>query len=311
MIKNRLMHLSNIALCVVLFFAAAQISFAAPCPVTTGFESPDYLLGDLDGQQGWLATDTVNVQNSTVLFGSQAVEITSNSQTVYESGSSSEVIWFEVQCLPTAGTEYPELPMEAGASCVLFFHATGGITCLDGDGDGSGNWYSTGIMVTEWTRLAIRQDFAAHTWDLYVNGVEKFSGLGNAYNTTAFENMEFNAGSAGPMLLDEMHIGTDAAIPPIITAISDDTTMQGDPYSLSPSLSQMSTFDATWSLQGSPPAGMTINPTTGQIDWDSATAADSPYTITLRCSSSTGFDEESYILNVVIESTAITQWTLY
>ncbi|MBN1516691.1 hypothetical protein JXA32_09000 [Candidatus Sumerlaeota bacterium] len=273
------------------------------------------MLGDLNGQQGWLTTNTANIQIVTVLSGSQAVEIASSGQAVYATSSSEEVVWFELQCLPTASSDYPDLPAASGATCLLFFHSTGGITCLDGNGAGSGAWSATGIAVTDWTRIAIRQDFSTNTWDLYVNGIEILSGLGNAYGTTALENMEFNAGSAGSMLLDEMHSGTEAALPPMITDISDHTIKQGKPYSLLPSLSQASTFDVTWSFQGSSPTGMTIDSTTGQIDWISASAASSPYGITLRCSSSTGYDEEGFSLTVNIpivpETSADAQWILY
>ena len=107
--------------------------------MSTGFESPDYSLGNLNGQEGWLVTNTVNVQDSSVPYGNQAIEISADSQAVYESDSDWENIWFEVQCLPTASSEYPELPLEAGASCMLFYHSAVGITCLDGDGAGSGD----------------------------------------------------------------------------------------------------------------------------------------------------------------------------
>ena len=50
---------------------------------------------------------------------------------------------------------------------MLFFHAETdkGITVLDGDGAGSGLWAHTGIQATEWTRIAIRQDYTAHQTD--------------------------------------------------------------------------------------------------------------------------------------------------
>jgi hypothetical protein len=53
----------------------------------------------------------------------------------------------------------------------------------------------------------------------------------------------------------------------------------------------------TWSLITGP-AGMTINSTTGVLNWPTPTTAGSPHTITIQASNTTGFDNESWTLTV-------------
>ncbi len=75
----------------ILTIAIASLAIAGVVQATplinTGFESPDYVTGNLVGQQGWDAVGlfeddvvTVNVQNAVVKTGSQAVSLTGSGQ---------------------------------------------------------------------------------------------------------------------------------------------------------------------------------------------------------------------------------------
>jgi len=186
----------------------AGVALAAPWPLNTGFEPPEYTVGALHGQQGWTAINDVAVtaESVAVYEGSQGVRLTSSSQAVYDADATAEsVVWVQGFCKTEAVNFYPDLPAPSGVTCFLFFHATDGIVCLDGDGAGSGTWKTTGVMASEWTRLSIRQDYASNTWDLYINGQRRFSALGNAYHGAAFDRFEAQAGDTGPMYLDTFY----------------------------------------------------------------------------------------------------------
>lgn len=74
-----------------ILIALSAVSFTAVASATpifsTDFEAPDYVLGDIVGQQGWDAIGffeddvvTANVQNSVVRNGSQAISLTGSGQ---------------------------------------------------------------------------------------------------------------------------------------------------------------------------------------------------------------------------------------
>ncbi|HPS02437.1 MAG TPA: InlB B-repeat-containing protein, partial [Candidatus Sumerlaeota bacterium] len=198
-----------------ILMAAAQLDCsAASWPVSTGFEvSEGYAVGALSGQNGWVTTNTVEVQAAVKHLGEQAVELTSQSEALYSvTTPADKKVWIEAFCKTTPTTEYPTLPAPKGVSCVLFFHADAdkGITCLNGDGLGGGTWVFTKIQATEWTRIRVLQDYATHTWDLYVNGTRVLKNLGNAYNNAGFEKFECHASDSGSMFLDDF---VSAAVP--------------------------------------------------------------------------------------------------
>ncbi len=215
--RGREMYRAYRCILVLLFIllAAAQLDCsAATWPVSTGFEvSEGYVAGPLGGQQGWLTTNTVEVQANVKHLGEQAVELTSQSEALYSvTAPADKKVWIEAFCKTTPTTEYPTLPAPKGVSCVLFFHADAdkGITCLDGDGLGGGTWVYTQIQATEWTRIRVLQNYETHEWDLYVNGNRVLEGLGNAYNNAGFEKFECHASDSGSMFLDDF---AAAAVP--------------------------------------------------------------------------------------------------
>jgi hypothetical protein len=232
--------------------------------VSTGFEAAEgYTVGDLNGQKGWVTSNTATVQSVEVHAGVQAVELTSRSQTLYEvQGNAETVVWVDAFCKTTPDEVYPELPQPPGVSCFLFFHVIDGITCLDGDGVGSGVWRNTGIPVAAWTRIAIRQDYAAHTWDLYANGSPVLTGLGNAYNTTSFQRFECQAGSGGSMYLDDFYSAADAATPTPTPTVQPSPTPSPSP---SPVHSPTPTPTTPATPTPTPPAGATPTPTVEPI----------------------------------------------
>lgn len=86
---------------------------------------------------------------------------------------------------------------------------------------------------------------------------------------------------------------------PQIDPVDDVSVIEGTPYtSVVPTLSK-GTPPVTWSLVSAAPAGMTIDPTSGVVSWLNTRADASPYTITIRATNAQGFDDESWLLNVI------------
>ncbi|MCK5001070.1 MAG: hypothetical protein KAS23_16115, partial [Anaerohalosphaera sp.] len=90
---------------------------------------------------------------------------------------------------------------------------------------------------------------------------------------------------------------------PDIEAIPDDTIEENMPYSLSPVLLQ-GTPPVSWALVKAPD-GMTIDNTTGQIDWAKAVASFEPYEIKIQALNQVGSDDEIFHLAVPVTYTAV------
>lgn len=83
---------------------------------------------------------------------------------------------------------------------------------------------------------------------------------------------------------------------PVIADVPDHAALCGSAYT-SPTPSAPG-GTVTWSLVGAPPAGMTINSTTGVVTWPNAVASATPYTITIQATGACGSDTESWLLTV-------------
>ncbi|MEI6809846.1 MAG: lamin tail domain-containing protein, partial [bacterium] len=89
---------------------------------------------------------------------------------------------------------------------------------------------------------------------------------------------------------------------PGIGAIDDHSAPAGSAYSVTPLLTN-GVFPVTWSFVGSRPAGMTINSSSGGVDWASPTPAGQTFSITIRATNSFGFDDEQW--NLLVTSAGV------
>ncbi len=86
---------------------------------------------------------------------------------------------------------------------------------------------------------------------------------------------------------------------PGIDPLADDSTVCSVAYtSATPTAS--GTPPLTWSLGGSPPAGMTIDPDTGVVSWPSPVAALSPYNIVVEAASDCGGGSDSASFDLTV-----------
>jgi hypothetical protein len=186
MLRKLSILLVTILMCGV---AIAQSSI----PYKTGFEASEGFIASqtIDGQGGWAVlsqgADAI-ITNAIKQAGEQSVALAANSQidkTLTATGET--VVWMEGYFRGAGTTAEPSFPADPAASAIVFFSATNGIQCLDGNGSGGGSWSSTGVTLNadNWYKVTIRQDYTAKKWKCYINDVQKpVANLGFRDNVT-------------------------------------------------------------------------------------------------------------------------------
>ena len=168
--------------------AIAQVSI----PYKTGFEASESFTAGLtlDGQGGWTATGAT-ITDAVKQAGVQSVALGVNSQIDKTFSAAGEtVVWMEGYFRGAGTTADPSFPADPPASAIVFFSATNGIRCLDGNGTGGGLWSSTGVTLdsNNWYKITIRQDYTAKKWKCYVDDAQNpVSGLGFGFRDNVTE----------------------------------------------------------------------------------------------------------------------------
>lgn len=164
-------------------------------PYRTGFEPPDFAVGALGtvGQDGWVGIGEIQDTNPAMIHsGAQSLQIDETSLVTREMASASggKVYIDGYYHGPTVDSKPDPTSMSTGSS-LLLFHATDGILALDGDGSGGGSWTVTGVSVstTALQRITICQDYATHTWTLYIDKQQVPTG---SPQTFGFKNSTLN-----------------------------------------------------------------------------------------------------------------------
>ena len=180
-------------------------------PFTAGFESTNgYVAGILDGQQGWTATEGVAVQSFAARSGFQAVQSAGLAATyVHGLASTATVVTAETWVYWNPTQTVPPTNLPSGATALVSFNATAGVVAFDGDGQGGGTWVaaSNTLLVSQWVALKVEQNYATKTWNLYVNGIEKLTGLKFKDDTPArLRAINIRDGTGGPLVLDDLRV---------------------------------------------------------------------------------------------------------
>ena len=177
--------------------AIAQVSI----PYKTGFEASESFTAGLtlDGQGGWTATGAT-ITDAVKQAGVQSVALGVNSQIDKTFSAAGEtVVWMEGYFRGAGTTADPSFPADPPASAIVFFSATNGIQCLDGNGTGGGAWSNTGValVASNWYKVTIRQDYTGKKWRCYIDGVQKpVSELGFRDNVTTLHGFRNFADTA-------------------------------------------------------------------------------------------------------------------
>ena len=85
---------------------------------------------------------------------------------------------------------------------------------------------------------------------------------------------------------------------PVVNPISNASASCGVAFASPAPSTSAGTAPITWSLGGSPPAGMTINSTTGVVSWPAPVTTGSPYAITTTATNACGNNSQSWTLTV-------------
>ncbi|MBN2446408.1 MAG: HEAT repeat domain-containing protein, partial [Phycisphaerae bacterium] len=136
------------------------------------------LLGDLDGQAGWVATgvevqneDTIDLQAGRMLTNS-AAEIYSMEHDVVSAASN---VWTDVYLKPELFGDVALYPL-AGTTYALHFNGAGHPVAFDGTN--ATLFSGTTIATDTWTRVTVKADYIARTWDFYIDDALVGSDLG-------------------------------------------------------------------------------------------------------------------------------------
>jgi hypothetical protein len=186
----------------------------------TGFEPQEgYAIGDLNNQNGWkVDSGSAEVSPSQVFSGVQAVRVAPGGQISHGFDTASPVVTFDsyLQAVPSSAPEIPNTSQLA----VLYLDQSGGITGLNGNGSGGGNWVSSGVSIAPgtWFRVTIRLDFTARTWSCAINDIGVLSNLRfHSNHVLAFSSLTVSAQGGGETLLDQINVTTKN--PPLSLAI--------------------------------------------------------------------------------------------
>jgi len=171
-----------------------------------GFEPEEgFFLGDLNRQNGWTVPDGESqVWSNAVFSGVQAAWIGSGGRISQDFAMASPIVIFDGH-LRASPSATPEIPTTAQIA-VLYLDAARGITGLDGDGNGGGQWVASGITVPpdSWFRATVRVDFTSKTWSCAVNGALALVGMRfHSDSVRTFSSFSAGASAAGPTVLDQ------------------------------------------------------------------------------------------------------------
>src|SRR5262245_53171278 len=99
---------------------------------------------------------------------------------VFQVPASSSITFVDLFAKPVAASSIVNSSIIATESAQIGFQTTSGQGAIFVyDGQGANQWVDTGVRFaidsrnqsTGWLRLTLREDYAHHTWDLYINGV--------------------------------------------------------------------------------------------------------------------------------------------
>lgn len=184
---------SSILLCAAVGIGFSFSAHASPS-ILVDFEEPNYRLGNVHGQQGWLVEQgKAEVVEEWAYSGARSLKLFPavpfsqarlSLHTGSESSSSVAFIDFYTRPVATSASEQGEM-LDINGARIGFFRnpqreAQAEFWVYDGlNEDAQGAWVRTGWSVeidpksglpATWVRLTIREDFPRQVWDLSVNG---------------------------------------------------------------------------------------------------------------------------------------------
>jgi hypothetical protein len=188
----------------LIIVALATSANASRVIYQTGFETSDnagWTVGaSIASVDSWsvLAGDA-KVASDNPQAGSQLVELAANTVIDRSITANDQVVWVQGWFRGTGSSGAPDFPASPLASAIIFFSSTG-IQAFDGDGaGGAGNGFvATGASLsdTTWTKVSLRLDYSARTYNVYIDDAVTNSALGfrdNVSQLNGFQNLASEA----------------------------------------------------------------------------------------------------------------------
>ncbi len=207
--------------------APVSISVATGMPFASDFEkSEGYAPGPLEGQGGWVGNGAALVTDADAQHGEQSVLVPGQvppAQAAHDfpDSAAGAVTFVDWQALPAAGTDGEGgvcYATDAARVSLVGASETASFWVFEGDGSGGGAWKAAGGLIgidaegraSDWHRLTVRADYAAKTWDLYLDGMMVAADVGFLDDSrAAFSGFAASGHPTLPTLLDNFLAGFD------------------------------------------------------------------------------------------------------
>ena len=187
MMNNSNYHMFQSSVTLSAFaFILTGLSAGAQAAFSSDFESPEFIPGILQSDPDWSFDATqlaVSVDDTSAASGLQSLSLSGTGLFAYETDPVvllPDVMWLDFYFKPVFSPE-EGLPLSFSSDRTAvagFVHlgSEGEVYVVDGDGQGGGQWLSTGSTLAltgnvaqDWVRFTYRLDYASKTWDLYVD----------------------------------------------------------------------------------------------------------------------------------------------
>ena len=171
---------------------------ASPFCWSEGFEKPNVVPGDVDGQNGWRASGGISpkVVEEFSFEGAASLALLggadSKSKVVRDVELDSEVVWVDMR-----GYSLAILDMEEGipdSVCLFARNEYGQIVAFDGDVLRSDSLLKVDEL--DWIRVTFCINYRTRKWDLYVNGIIAYSQLGLRGNAERLNQIGLEGGGS-------------------------------------------------------------------------------------------------------------------
>lgn len=177
-------------------------------PFTEDFESRT--LSDLDGQNGWRATNTV--VETEIAVTNQTGSIATESGYAEQSFFGRETnVWTDMRVQPVFCPDEPNMDPEATVG--LYFNTNGNPVAYNGLVPVTLS--NATVTAGTWTRVTINSDYASRTWALYIDSVLVESDLGfYSGGATNFTQFEVRGAGNDNALFDDILIDIESPLAP-------------------------------------------------------------------------------------------------
>ncbi len=183
------------------------------------FEAPEgYVTGDISGQGGWVVdSGAATVGVSTSAAGANALVVQPASRVSREFGiaQTDPVYFFDFLCRPSVGVTVNDSTLVSVGQAFVSFSMSGDAgEVLVGEVTDGLSFRTTGYrfpigsgVAAEWMRVTLRVDYAASSFDLFVNGRMVYANLANW--TYGLGRIDVNNGGALSAQIDALSFRTD------------------------------------------------------------------------------------------------------